>query len=715
MNIKENRKEIIAYLDKASIVILGLLFIIFPLLFTNITTDFFSLPKQVLLVFSASVLLLLFGIKTLLLEGVKIRRTPFDLPIVIFLVALLLSSLFSVSRFDSFINFVPVLFAGLTFFAITQNTKSEKSLLVLFYSLLAGAAISALITIFSYAKIYIFPFDYAKTASFSTLGSSFDQALYLLFTLPVGLYFLTPYLLKLKNRQAEIQVRSHASKIAIFLVASVIILSGLIVSIYNIIVLKNTIILPLETGFQTAFAAISQDTGRVFQGFLFGTGFGEYLTDFTRFKLASFNANSSMWNLSFVHSSNFILELLATTGLLGLLSFLFLCFKIIKEKPLFIPLIILLAASFIVPFSFYSLVLLFFVLGLFASLKGLTDERRYFDVEIQLVAFKKGFFAFSSEEPRTATAKGYSKILSYFVFGLIAIFVFAFGFLTYDYLSANINFQKSLVAANQNNGQLTYTLQSNALSSMTGRYVDAYNRIFSQTNLALANSLANSVPKGATVSAQTTQTAYTLVQQSINAARQATTVSPQNALDWENLASVYRSLIGFGQNADSFAILAQQQAINLNPTNPLEYIALGGIYYQLQAWDKAQENFQQAVNLKPDYANAYYNLGHALQQKGDLQGAKAQYETVKSLVAGNPDNLNKINLEIQAVQQQINAQAGNQNQEQQTTQKSTLNVPSAKTTLPTQSPEVKIPAPSVSVTPTTKPSPTPSAIPTPTP
>jgi tetratricopeptide (TPR) repeat protein len=253
------------------------------------------------------------------------------------------------------------------------------------------------------------------------------------------------------------------------------------------------------------------------------------------------------------------------------------------------------------------------------------------------------------------------------------------------------------------------------LSSVSGRYVDSYYRIFSQTNLALANSLASSIPAGAKVSAQTTQTVYTLVQQSINAARQATTVSPQNAINWENLASIYRALIGFGQNADSFALLAQQQATQLNSTNPQEYIALGGIYYQLSSWDKAQENFQQAINLKADYANAYYNLGHVLLQKGDLKGALTQFQTVASLIPNDPVNLSKINGEIKALETQIGQQQSTQTTQPNTqnqSQGTPLTTPAAQT-LPPQQPPVKIPAPQITPTPST--SPTPSQTPSPTP
>lgn len=710
MQNDKSKLEVINYIEKASNVILGLLFILFPLLFTNLTTDFFLLPKQALIIFTVLVLMLLYGIKIVLMEKVSIRRTPFDLPILLFIFALLLSSIFSVAIFDSFINFIPLLFAGLVFFTIVFNAKNEKSVMVLVSSLLTGGVLLSLVSVFSYLKVYVFPYDFTKNQLFSPAGSTLDQILYLLFLLPLGFYFISPFIFGRKNQALAEQRKKDIPKLLGFGIASIIILSGLIVSVYSLLKLGNITLLPIDTGFQTAFAAISQDSGRIFQGLLFGSGFGQFLTDFTRFKQATFNANQAIWTLTFVRSSSFALELLATTGLLGFLSFLYLIYKVVRERPLFLPLLVAFGASFILPLSYYTVVLIFFLLGIYASIRGLKDNQKYFDVELQLVALKKGFFALAIEE--SAKSSGSTKTLSYTFFAAIAIIALIFGFLTFDFLKANVNFQKSLVAASQNNGQVTYTYQSNALASFTGKYIDSYYRVFSQTNLALANTLASSIPQGASPSAQTTQTIYTLVQQSINAGRQATTLSPKNTFDWQNLASIYRNLIGFGQNADSFAILAQQQAVSLDSANPQEYIALGGIYYQLQSWDNAQNQFQQAINLKQDYPNAYYNLGHVLEQKGDLRGALTQYQTVKSLVANDPTNLAKINSEISVLEQRLGqAQQAAKAPVAPAETQTPLVVPSP-TTLPKQNPPVKIPGPSGTITPT--PTGEPSSTPTPT-
>ncbi len=359
MDLEENKVELINYIEKASVAILGLVFILFPIFFTNITTDFFNIPKQALIIFSSCVLMLLFGAKSLLLKKIRIKRTPFDLAILLFLSALMLSSVFSTSLFESITNVLPVIFGGFLFFGIINKVRNEKSLIILLGSILGGGVITSLITVLSHFQIYVLPFDFAKNVSFTPLGSGLEQAIYLLLVLTLGGYFLLP--LARKNYIKTEEFKSNLPKFAGFGIASIIVLIGLIVSIYNLEKLQQILILPWQTGFQTAFASISQDSGRILQGFLFGNGFGEYLMDFTKFKQAAFNSNATLWNLTFIRSSTFILELLATTGVLGLLSYLFLCFKVIKEKPLFIPLIIALGVTFVLPISFFNLIIIFFI------------------------------------------------------------------------------------------------------------------------------------------------------------------------------------------------------------------------------------------------------------------------------------------------------------------------------------------------------------------
>lgn len=703
----QSQNEIGSYIENASKFILAILLFLFPLFMLTATTDSYTLPKQALLLGFTFILILFFGIKSLLKGQVIIRRTPFDIPVLLFTGAIFISSILSRNKADALISFVPVLCVVLLYFTIVNTVRDKASSLLLAVSLLAGGVIVSSLEVLTFLKIYVLPFSFTRTQTFSPFGSLLDQTLYLLILLPLAFYLGAPALKLTRSKASdstgvtsyEAQEKGRSNGIA-FTVFSVVIAAGLLVSSYLLFKTPSNsgglLMLPYETGFQTGFAAISQDTGRVFQGFLFGSGYGTYITDFTRFKQPSYNQNSSLWNLTFFRSSSFVLELLATTGIVGVLMFILLLYRIFKNRFAFSIMFVAASSSILLPFSFSIIAIFFILLSIVAAMRSTSQKAQsegFSDLELQLVALQKGLISFE-ETP----SKHKNTVLPAII---LAILIVAVGLLAYfsgRYILSDSIFQESLVAASQNNGSVTYQKQASAIQVFP--YRDAYYRIFSQTNLALANSLASQQQEGSSPSAQTQQTILTLIQQSINAGRTSVTYGPQTMLNWQNLSSVYRSLIGFGQNADQFAILAGQQATALDPNNPQEYINLGGVYYQLGQWDNAIRQFQIAAALKPDFPNAYYNLGHALQEKGDLPSALAQYQTVQRLVANDKPNLERINQEIDALQKRI---AGTSPGGPNPATEEDLRISTPSSQLPPQNPPVKIPAPSG----TAKPTPTP--------
>lgn len=684
----EDKTILAQRLEKMTVFMLGIFLLVFPVLLTTLTTDAYIIPKQAALAFVAIAGFLMLGVKSILNQAVRLRRTPFDLPVALFGLAAFLSALFAINRADSFISFVPLLFSLLLFFVITNSVKRPSDFLFLGGSTVVGAVAVSLLTLLSYLKIYPLPFPTTHFQTFTPFGSLFDQSLYLVVIAAFALSLAWP---DLKKRLVD------KGKL-IFVVGGGLLIIGTAVTAVGMMTLQKPTILPYQTGFQTAFAAISQDNGRVLQGFLVGSGFGTYITDFTRFKPVSFNLNQSLWNLSFLRSSSFVLEIIATAGVLGILSFLFLSYRILRSKPLSSPLLLILVFTLILPFSFTGVVLLFVMLAFYSAQQGLIERQktRFFDVELKLVALRRGVFALADPEARSESER--ENLLSYGFLAVVVVFSLLVGIVSARFLLSDYLFQKSLVTASQNNAQVTYQLQTDAIKMFPQR--DGYHRIFSQINLSLANNLASSVPQGSSPSAQTQNTIYQLIQQSINSGRTATTISPQTSINWSNLAGIYRGLIGFGQNADTFAILANQQAVALDPNNPQQYINYGGIFYQLGQWDNAIRQFQVAVSLKPDFANAYYNLGHALEQKGDLQGALTQYQTTANLIRNDKTSLDKINEEIKTLQAKIGSSAkGTQTQAQAGQNQPPLEVNQPAAKLPEQNPPVKIPAPKTTPTP----------------
>jgi len=689
-------------------------FLLFPLFFLTFTTENFILPKQILIGLISLIGLLGMSAQGFLRRKIELRQTFLDLPVFIFIVTLIISAVFSVNRYDSFISLVPWIFLALSYLVLINLVKYQQMAFFFSLALLAGAYVLSLLTIFSFLKAYLLPFGFTHVQWFTPMGSLLDEAIYLVALLPLSLYFSYP-MIKGKTD----------GKIIGFGFGSLILLVGIGITVYQLFFSQKPIILPFNAGFQIAFAAISQDVARAAQAFFFGSGPGTFFTDFTRFKQVSFNTNQSVWYLNFGQSSSFVLELLTTTGIVGVLGYFGIIIRAFAKplktlhNPLSVSLAVLIVASFMFPFSFTVVGLLFFLLGIFSALEGFKHPERSFDVEFSLIALKKNLFSNPMQETTPVSHTHHPSLFLPIVFSLFTAGVVGLlGWYSGSYMVSDILFAKSLVTAANNDGTGTYNNQRAAIGIFP--YRAGYYRVFSQTNLSLANALLTSnASKGSSPSTQVQSTALSLIQQSIAVARTAVSVSPLDPLNWQNLASIYRSLINFGQNADKFAVASTQQAIVLDPANPQEYIALGGLYYQLNDFDNAARQFQIAINLKPDYTNAYYNEGHAYEAKGDLQDALSNYETVRTLVATDKNNSDKINGEIAALEKRMNTQT-NTNQSKsgsngnaavagaatQTTQEP-LNINQSQTQLPPSPTKIPLPTVSLVPSPTTAVSPTP--------
>ncbi len=715
-----SKRELSSYFENMSLLVVGVFLLLFPLLFLSVTTDAFVLPKQIALSLATSLFVILFGIKTILDGRLKLRNSPFHLPVFLFILVVLLSAIFSLNRFDALTSFVPLLFVSILYFGIINVVKGEKQLLFILSSLVLGAVLSSLLSIFSYFKIFLLPFPYTHSQFFSTFGFLLDQAVYLALVLPIAGYYTytliagsqTVHRRSLFSPLHQKSVKRVSGTTVLFSFAFVIIAVSLALTVSMLLTSQKPLILPFEIGLQTAFAAISQDTGQVFKGFILGSGIGTYLTDFTRYKPAAYNLNPTLWAFTFFRSSSFLLELLATTGLLGIAAFFFLIYRIFRAGNFFLPVILAIVAALLLPFSFTLVALFFILLGIFEAILVLNNPEKYSEFDYYLVALKRGLFVASPKKDRLPLSdkeKRYSKFLPSMFFLFLLLIAGVPLYFTMRFFMSDLTFQKSLIAASQNNGLQTYNLQVASINTFP--YRDIYYRSFSQTNLALANALARNQQKDSSPSAQTQQQIVQLIQQGITAARNATTVSPLTSFNWNNLSTVYRSLIGFGQNADRFTLLTLQQAIALDPNNPQQYVDFGGVYYQLGQYDEAIRQFQIAINLKNDYANAYYNLGHALESKGELQGAFNAYEIVKTLVEKDAENSKKVAADIDNLKEKIGQQA-NPNPSKKVKasdeEQQPLGINQPSRSLPERNPRVKIQAPKVTPLPAKKAEPTPS-------
>ena len=85
---------------------------------------------------------------------------------------------------------------------------------------------------------------------------------------------------------------------------------------------------------------------------------------------------------------------------------------------------------------------------------------------------------------------------------------------------------------------------------------------------------------------------------------------PNHKYAWKILAAVFDQT-----NRNLEALRANQNALKIDPYDPEIYLCLGNNFHRLEKLDEAELNFKKALNLKPSYLPALYNLGLILNKK----------------------------------------------------------------------------------------------------
>ena len=395
-----------------------------------------------------------------------------------------------------------------------------------------------------------------------------------------------------------------------------------------------------------------------------GTGPSTYLFDFTNYKPVEFNS-SKLWNIRFDSAFNEYLQILATLGAIGIVALLSLTALFVSSASS----VILSAAKdlrdsssmtpqnektalaisglvFFIILALHPSTLLLWVVGLlilacFMAISLPTGEPKSWSVNNKdfksmflQIAGNVGNINPTSETIRQDALPGVLFIIS------LALVIFAF-FFGGKIALADYHHRLALNAVSQNQGIVAYN--ELVVAEKLNPYSDLYRVDFAQVNFALANAIASA--KGPTEASpagsltdQDKQNIQVLLQQSINEGRTAVTLSPKSAINWEILGLLYRQIAGVAQNALQFSLDSYGRAIFQDPLNPVLRVNVGGVYYAIKNYDLAIRFFSDSINLKPDFANGYYNLSVALRDKGDLANAQAVAEKLVTLVdQASPD------------------------------------------------------------------------------
>lgn len=676
------------FCDKLIKACLYLLVFALPIFFLPWSFEFLEFNKQNLLI----VLTLIAGLawlgKMIAGKAIVFRKSFLNLLVLFYLVIYALSSFFSVDKFRSFVGdsglekdgLITIFCFVLLYFIIANNVQEIKTVKNIFYSFFLSSALVALFSFLQFLGINIISF--AQNKSFNPIGTLNALGIFL----SAVLIFVSTFFLKIKKELPN----SGAKEIKNSMILKTLIIILAVLSLFLLIAIDNwaiwaSLILalalilafvilraheianvkwliipmaaltlaillffvrtPINFGLPAEIAPSFRASAQIEQKTLqeaplLGSGPGTFVFDYAKYKPQGVN-QTPLWNIKFDRSISRVLTMLATTGLLGFFSWLFLVIflavksfvNLVKEKPgprwiynlgIFSAWFLLLTAKF-----FYSSNLtLEFLFWLTTALVAVFTFKNFVEIPLET-------------SPRTS-------LLLSFLLTLGIIFSISTFYLLGQRSMADFKFQQAVLAdqRGEETEKITdYLDQAVALN----RFNDVYFRNLTQSLLAEINQKLQKEP-----TEENFREIQNLIAAAVSAGKRATELSPKNASNWSVLASVYQTIIPLQiSGTDEWAVNSYSKAIELEPDNPFLYTELGKVYTSIadlktqklegaseelkktlqseikENLAKAEEQFGKAINLKSDYAPAHFELALIYSRQGKTGEAISKLEAMK--------------------------------------------------------------------------------------
>jgi tetratricopeptide (TPR) repeat protein len=722
--MRENISVLSTKIIQIGLVVLAFLV---PIFFLPTTSEFYNFNKTVLLTVGAFFLFFVWGAKMAADQRVQMTRTPLDIPLLLLLGVYILATMFSIDPVVSFLGWHPVFFGSLPsvaaivilyFLATTFLNSTYRRAVLIAFAL--SAAILAVLNISYYFGHPIVGTDWAQFRFWTAAGDLNKLASFLAITIPLTLslafFGKEVYVRYSAYVMAALQIISFAlinsifayvvlgvaalfillflprlifsqeEKISLGILVVLLILVSVLVNVKGVgnsvlkplisgndksISINKPLRLPLSAAWQTSARAVADRPIR-------GSGPSTFGMIFPSFKPISLNRinENNVWNVRFDESGSGVLNLLATTGVIGFLIFLVIIGVLVRNIAatslgnrtngrlssfIFLQAAVVagLASWFLFDISALTgLALLLLIAAFYTTLRDFGSSIAG-DVNLQLVALRSG----AIRAVEAGTRVRHQDALSW-VFFIPAVFLLgAVLFMTWGTYKAEFFYQRAIVASTKNQGKDT---RDNLVEAIRANpYRDTYHRALLVTDLALARSLSQQ----GNLSDEQRTTLEALVREAIERGKIITGyeaiglgnikieresgTSFLNVANWESLATVYANIGGqLKQDASVHAINTYSQAINLDPTNPRLYEALGNVYRNLGDLDNAIENYEEAVRRKLDFASGHYSLAQALRQKGDNPAAvvnelQATLQLLKDDERSNKKDIERIEKEFE--------------------------------------------------------------------
>src|SRR3989339_170539 len=655
------------------------LLIFLPIFFLPFTLEMIEFNKQNLLL----VLTLIAGVawlgKMIASKKVIWRKSFFNLLAIIYLGVYFLSALLGSDKFRGFVgssgvekdSFLTLFCFIIFYFIIINNIDELKEIKKIIYAFLVGSFLTSLFSLFGI--LGLLPASLAPNWTGNTIGSLTALGIFsaLGFVLASAMLFKTHATLQLKEPSTILQniFLTILSLLNIFLLlaidsrmawASLVIgtaftlafivikapeIKNLSWSILPAIALLIGVIFffirtPLNLNLPAEITPSFSLSAQVAQKTLeknpfFGSGPGTFVFDYNEFKPADIN-KTPLWNIKFDQSSSKVITTLATIGLIGFLSWIFMILflggksltDLIKEKGDFWPMELAVASSWflllVAKFLYSSNLTLEFSFWLLSALIVVSISHKFWETSLR-------------QDPRT------SLVLSFLLSLSIILSISVFYLVGQRYM-ADLASKKALAISNDG-GAVEEVSKYFNIAVAKNRWNDIYFKNFAQSLLL---SIGNEISLEATE--ERAKKVENLTALSLNSAKKAIALSPQSSTNWSVLASVYQTVMPFIDGAGGWAIESWKKAIELEPNNPVFYNELGKTYITIadlilgnsgerpknevqsevrENLTKAEEQFNKAIELKSDYVPAHFQLSLVFSRQGKTKEAIAKLEAMR--------------------------------------------------------------------------------------
>ncbi len=568
------------------------------LFFWTITPNYFATPKEVVY----SLFLIAISLITIYYLSVKksLRLPSFNtvIPLIMFVISVSLSLIFNpegrpeaLGSKASILLTLPIIALYINYHASTTLRNTFLNTLVAVGSLLS---LHSLLSLIVFSKLAWLP-QYMQTQSFTPTGSYLTTLFLIIISLSITIY--------------QLKKMSHG---VYYKVALLIFHIVAVVAIVAQMMPGNPLspeLLPYSSSWSIALDALKS-----IRSLFFGIGISNYSLLYTSVRPLAINA-SELFNLLPQSATSELLTLLPTAGLLSTISLIYLMIITLyhaRTTTLFTPTIITIIAFFLIPSSLIQYLLLFIVYGLVSK-----------EPSIEHIALKHKS----------------NIIISILVLFLTAAYLYP----TVSNYASEYFINASRVAIAGGESQKAYESHLRALS--ISPKISNYYISFADINFRLALALSQKP----NLSDEDRQNVSKLIQQSIESCKNAIALRPNDSRSWVALAKIYQNLITVAQGADNFALEAYTKAVSLDRANPELRVELGNLFSQLASLPKnassssvlrqrALNEISTSLQLKNDFAAAYYSLARIFKETNETDKAQAAYDlALKYLDPNSPE------------------------------------------------------------------------------